>query len=158
VDVSLRATLPYGSITPMPTPEMWRSLSDSVEVALDEALPRADVDQGQRLLPAVSGWRGDLEVEARCTEDGELSLEGVSVSAFRLVPVPRMWDDPEKREKEQDAGEHLVELADRIKVAMDEWRGAVAELARWIRYTPPPQERMVDSLADTEDDEPETVH
>jgi len=158
VDISLRATLPYGSTTPMPAPEVWRSWSDSVEVGLDDAFPRADADQENRLLPAVLGWRSDVEVESRCTEDGELLLEGVSVSAFRLVPVPRVWDDSEKREKEPDGGEHLVELAGRIKAAMDEWSGTLVELGRWIRYGPPQPEAVEDPFDDIDDDDPETVH
>ena len=123
VDISLRASLPYGSTTPMLLPEIWRSWSDSVEAGLDEALPRADTYEEQSLLPVVRGGRGDVEVEARCSEGGELSLAGLSVSAFRLVPVPRVWDDPDKREEEPDFDDHLVELADRIKEAVERMDG-----------------------------------
>ncbi len=44
-------------------------------------------------LPGVN----NLEVEARCTEEGVLSLEGVLVLAYRMVQVPRIWDDPALR-------------------------------------------------------------
>ena len=158
VDLSLRATLPYGSTTPMPSPEVWRSWSDSVEAGLDAALPREDSDQEHRLLPTVRGWRSDVEVAARCTEDGDLVLDGVSVSAFRLVPVPRVWDDPEKRERERDGDERLVELAGRIKAAMDEWRGTLVDLGRWITYGPPPSGVIEDPFDEVDDDDPETIH
>ena len=130
VNISLRASFPYGSTTPMPAPEVWRSWSDSVEAGLDEALPRAESEEGSGSLIAVIGWRSDIELKARCNEDGKLSLESVSVSAFRLVPVPRVWDDPDKREEEFDGGEHLEELGGRIHEAMEEWRKATAELGR----------------------------
>jgi hypothetical protein len=84
----------------------------------------------------------------------------MSVSAFRLIPVPRMWDDPDKREREEDGGEQLDELVQLFKAAMGEWTDAVAELARWIKYGPPSPERepMEDPFPDVEDDEPETIH
>jgi hypothetical protein len=158
VDIHLYAKLPYGSTTPIPETEVWQSWSDSVEAGLAEALPRDDVDRERRLLPAVKGWRGDIEVLARYTGDDKLSLEGVSVSAFQLVPVPRVWDDPEKREKEPGVEEYLDELVGRIKLAMDEWRGSLVALGRWIRVGPPPHEKTQDPVGDIDDDEPETIH
>jgi len=158
VDIALRAKLPYGSNTPMPAPEIWRSWSDSVEAGLDEALPRGDTEEERRLLPAFIGWRSDIQVEARCTDEGLLSLDGVSVLGYRMVRVPRIWDDPAKRDKEEDGGEHLDELAKRIKATMDEWKAAVTELGRWIKYGPPSPDMTEDPFADVEDDEPETMH
>ncbi len=160
VDIALYARLPYGSTTPMPAPEIWKSWSETADEKLDLFLPRQDSRHERRLLPEVRGGRSHSEVEARCAEEGVLILEGVSVSAFRLVPVPRMWDDPDKREREEDGGEQLDETVQLFKAAMGKWTAVVAELARWIRYGPPSPEResMEDPFADVEDDEPETIH
>lgn len=160
VDIALHARLPYGSTTPMPATEVWKSWSETVDAKLDIFLHEQDSRSERRLLPEVRGWRSNSEIDARCTEEGGLILEGLSVAAFRLVPVPRMWDDPDKREREEEGGEHLDELVQLFKSAMGEWTAAVAELARWIRYGPPSPERELveDLFADVEDDEPETIH
>ena len=92
---------------------------------------------------------------------GARKRPGRGKKPFRL---PAAWQytapliSPEKREKEQDGGEHLVELVGRIKAAMDEWRGTLVDLGRWIKYGPPPPEVREDPFDDTDDDEPETIH
>ena len=57
-----------------------------------------------------------------------------------MVRVPRIWDDPDRREAEKGAGKELDRLARRFKGALDEWNAGVAELATWLRYLPPPLE------------------
>lgn len=109
------------------------------------------------------GGREELEVEARCKTEGVLSLKGVSVSGFRLVRVPRVWDDPDRRKAEKDIGEDLARLARRFKDALDEWTRSVAELATWIRYSHPRTEMRPDEpwFEDEEEDEDggqETIH
>ena len=67
--------------------------------------------------------------------------------------LPRIWDDPGRRDREQDSGEDLARLAGRFRNALEQWTGSVTELARWIRYSPPPTDAkpVEPSFDDTED-------
>jgi hypothetical protein len=38
-------------------------------------------------------------------------LTGLAISGFRMVQVPRVWDDPERRQAERDAADELTHLA-----------------------------------------------
>ena len=77
-----------------------------------------------------------------------------------------MWDDPDRRNAEKGAAEEIARLARRFKNAMDEWTESVAELARWIRYAPPPPEAKPAEpwFEDREEEEeqenggPESIH
>jgi hypothetical protein len=154
VDLELRASLPYGSTTIIPDPQIFGSWTDSVNQKLDKLLTEYRERRGW--LIAVLGSREEVEVEARCDAGGMLSLNGVSVAGFRLVRVPRVWDDPDRRNAEKGAAEELARLARRFKNAMDEWTGSVVELARWIRYAPPPPEaKPVEPRFDDQEEEPE---
>ena len=163
VDIVLRASLPYGSTTPMPEPQVFGPWIAAVGERLDESLP-AGTKGGRGRPPTIMGYRGEVEVEAQHTSEGVLSLTGLSLPAFRMVQVPRVWDDPERRDAEKGAGKALDQLARRFKSALDEWTGCVAELATWIRYSPPPPaassrgERPDDDDDDENDAEPETTH
>lgn len=44
--------------------------------------------------------------------------------------MPRVSNDPRRREAERDAADDLERLG--------EWTNSVSELATWIRYAPPP--------------------
>ena len=86
------------------------------------------------------GCPEDAKLEVQCKPEGDLSLTGVSVSAFQLVQVPRVWDDPARRDAEKGNSKELARLSQRFKMALEEWISSVAELGNWIRYTPPPPE------------------
>jgi hypothetical protein len=83
-----------------------------------------------------------------------------------MVRVPRVWDNPERREAERDPRDELDRLTRRFKTALDEWTKSVSELATWIRYLPlPPGTRPVEPWFDDpseddddDDDGPETTH
>lgn len=161
VDLTLYANLPYGSTAPLPDAQVFGSWIALAGEKLNELL--SEFKQRQQRVVAVTGACEEMEVETRCSSEGALTLKGVSVSGFRLVRVPRVWDDPDRREAEKDIGEELVRLARRFRAALDEWVGRIAELAKWIRYTPPPPEsRPVEPwFGDEEEDEnggPETIH
>ena len=161
VDLTLYANLPYGSTAPLPDAQVFGSWIALVGKKLNELL--SEFKQRQQRVVAVTGACEEIEVETRCIAEGALTLKGVSVSGFRLVRVPRVWDDPERLEAEKDIGEELIRLAGRFRAALDEWVGRIAELAKWTRYTPPPPEsRPVKPwFGDEEDDEdggPETIH
>ncbi|MBM3791565.1 MAG: hypothetical protein FJW35_14625 [Acidobacteria bacterium] len=136
VDLELRAGLPYGSTTPIPGPQILAAWTDSVSRKLDKLFTEHRERQGR--LVAVLGGLEEVHIEARCDKEGVPSLAGVSVAGFRFVRVPRVWDDPDRREAEKGAAQELARLAQRFKDALDEWTVSVVELARWIRYAPPP--------------------
>ncbi|HYU40621.1 MAG TPA: hypothetical protein VEQ84_00580, partial [Vicinamibacteria bacterium] len=77
VDINLQATLPYGSTTPMPAPDVWASWVASVGEKLDNAL----TGRRRRKRPQPA-WRGDLEIDGRTTPAGAFSFHGMSVPAY----------------------------------------------------------------------------
>jgi hypothetical protein len=162
IDLSLHASLPYGSTTPMPDSRVLGSWTASVTEKADAAF--TDIEEKIGRVVAVLGGRGDVELHARCKPDGVVSLTAVAISGFRLLRVPRVWDDPERREAERGLGTDLGGLARRFKTALDEWTRSVSEFATWIRYSPPPPEAKpaepwVEGQSEDDDDGgPETTH
>jgi hypothetical protein len=80
-----------------------------------------------------------------------------------MVRVPRVWDDPERREAERSAQVEIGQLARAFKITLDEWTQSVSELATWIRYSsPPPGVKPIepwfeDQSEDDDDGGPETI-
>jgi hypothetical protein len=136
VNLLLRAKLPYGSTTAMPEPDMFGAWTASVVESADVAFTEVEEKKGH--IVAILGGHGDLEVQARCNPDGVPSLTGLEISGFRLIAIPRVWDDPERVKGEKDPGADLRRLAQRYKTARDNWAESVSQLATWIRYSPPP--------------------
>jgi hypothetical protein len=158
VDITLRATLPYGSTTPLPAPEIWRPWVASVEEGLDGALAAPS-----RRKEAIERWRGGLEIEGCAPLDGAIALRGLSVAAFEMIVVPRIWDDPKRRAREASAGARFDELARRFRGAADAWTASVGELARWLRHapgasSPPSRRRRRKPFPDDGGAGPETTH
>jgi hypothetical protein len=163
IDFSLHASLPYGSTTSIPEPDVLGGWTASVTEQADAAFN--DVVEKKGRIVAVLGGHGDLEVDAQCTPDGSVSLKGVSISGFRIVHVPRVWDDPARREAEKDTHGELGEVARTFRAAFDAWTERISALATWIRYSPPspgakPAEPWFDDAADDDNDDsgPETTH
>jgi hypothetical protein len=158
VDITLHATLPYGSTTPMPAPDVWLPWVASVEDKVDNALTGRRRRKGAGLL-----WRGDLEIKGRTAPDGAFSLDAMSVPAYELIVVPRIWDDPRRREREASAARQIDGLAGRFRGVLDAWTASVGELVRWLRHAPgprraPSRRRRLDPLPDDGDAGPETTH
>ncbi|MEW6665470.1 MAG: hypothetical protein AB1512_09635 [Thermodesulfobacteriota bacterium] len=160
VDLEFSAGLPYGSITPLPDTQVLGAWTDSVRESLDKLLSESKEREG-RLIAVLGGWQ-EPKIEAQCFTGNVLSLEAVSIEGFRLVRMPRVWDHPDRRETEKGAEEELALLAQRLKHATDEWTRSIAELAKWIRYAPPPSDakrpRPWFLGEEEEDDGPETIH
>jgi hypothetical protein len=162
VDLDLQASLPYGATTSLPDSRVFGSWTDSVNQKLDKLFSEHQERQGR--LIAVLGGLGELEIHTRCDAAGVLSILRISIAGFRLVRVPRVWDDPDRCRAEKGASAELARLAQRFKNAINEWAGSIAELERWIRYTPPPPEakRVEPWFSDEdeghEDGGPEMIH
>ncbi len=158
VDISFRATLPYGSTTPMPAPDVWLPWVASVEEKLDDALTAR-----RRRKAADIAWRGDLEIEGRTSPDRAFSFHGMSVPAYEMIVVPRIWDDPRRRAREVSADQQIDGLAGRFRGALGAWTASIGELVRWLRYAPgppraPSRRRRREPFADDGDAGPETTH
>ena len=83
-----------------------------------------------------------------------------SVSAFRIVHVPRVWDDPARQEAEKNTHGELDEVARTFRAAFDAGTERISALATWIRYSPPspgakPAEPWFDDAADDDNDDPD---
>jgi hypothetical protein len=158
VDIAFRAALPYGSTTPIPAPDVWLPWVASVEEKLDDALTAQ-----RRRKGTVNAWRGDLEIEGRTSPDGAFSLHGMSVVAYEMIVLPRIWDDPKRRAREASADARIDGLAKRFRGAVDAWTASVGELVRWLRYAPGPRRPSSrrgrrEPFPDDGDAGPETTH
>lgn len=158
VDITFRATLAYGSTTPMPAPDVWAPWVASAGEKLDTALTGRRRRKGGEIA-----WRGDLEIDGRSTPDGALSVQGMSVSAYEMIVVPRIWDDPRRRARETTADKQIDGLAGCFRVALNAWTASVGELVRWLRYAPAPsraraRRRRSEPFRDDGDAGPETMH
>jgi hypothetical protein len=162
IDLSLHATLPYGSTTLLPEPHVFGAWTSAVVVKADAAF--TDIEETKGRVVAVLGGHGDLEVHTHCKPDGIVSLKALAISGFRMVRVPRAWDSPERRDAERDPRDELGRLARRFKTVLDEWTKSVSEFATWIRYSPPPpgakpvEPWFDDQSEDDDDGGPETTH
>jgi hypothetical protein len=162
VDLELRASLPYGSTTTIPDAPTFGSWADSIKLKLDRVI--TENKWRQERLVAVSGALEEVNIESRYDSAGHLSLKRLSVAGFRVVHIPRVWDDSDRREAERDPTAELSRLAQKFKYSLDEWSISIVELARWIRYTPPPADsKQIAPMLEEQDDEnegggPETIH
>jgi len=162
VDLSLYANLPYGSTTSMPEPRVFAAWTTSIVEKAHAAF--SEIEERNGHIVAVLGAHGDLQVEVRCKPDGIVSLKGVAISGFRMVRVPRVWDDPGRREAERDPHAELARLAGTFEATLGEWTKSISVLATWIRYSPPPpgakpiEPWFEDEPEDDDDRGPETIH
>lgn len=158
VDIKLHATLPYGSTTPLPAPDVWLPWIASMEERLSAAL----VPQPKRKNTDIR-WRGDLELEGETSLHGEFALHGMSVPAYEMIVIPRIWDDPRRRGREASAARPIDALAARFRGALDAWTESVAELVGWLHHAPAPPrvqsgQRRRGTFPHDDDVGPETTH
>lgn len=162
VDLSLRASLPYGSTTAIPEASVFGAWTAAVVEKADAAFTEVKERDGRIL--AVRGGHDDLELHARCNPDGVISLSAVAISAFRIVRVPRVWDGPERRAAEGDARRELNRLGPMFRRAIEDWTQSIAALATGTGYSPPPPgvkaagPSMDDQSQDDDEGGPKILH
>ena len=132
LDITFRAALQYGSTTSMPARDVWVPWVASMEEKLDAAL----AEGRRRKAAGVHAWRGELEIEGSSGSGGEFLFHGMSLSAFEMIAVTRVWDDPKRRAKEPSADRQIDGLARRFREGVDAWIASVGELVRWMRHAP----------------------
>jgi hypothetical protein len=125
VDVSLSATLPWGSPLPLPEPARWRAWLADVTERLEPLLPTDWETRDEEM--AIFASRSEPEAEVQPAADGQLYLSGVKLSAWEGIHLPRQWDDPD-RARDQDPYEQLADFVERVWEAMDEWNQSLVHL------------------------------
>lgn len=128
MNVTLAATVPLGSPLPMPGDTAWRRWMAALEARLFPLLP-IDCKHGESLSedgqrPQMLSAREEPEVRVRCEPNGRLCLNGVYLSAWQAIDLPRQWDDP-AREPDDWPEKTLADLASRVRQALHEWEGSL---------------------------------
>jgi hypothetical protein len=125
VDVTLSATLPWGSPLPLPEPTRWRDWLADVTERLDPLLSTDWETRDEKM--AVFASRSEPEAKVQPAADGRLYLSGVRLSAWERIDLPRQWDDPRRR-RDENPNDQLVDFVERVWEAMDEWNQSLAYL------------------------------
>ena len=125
VDVTLSATLPWGSPLPLPDATMWRAWLADVTERLEPLLSTDWETRDEKI--AIFATRSEPEAEVQPAADGQLYLTGVKLSAWEGIDLPRQWDDPD-REQDEDPYERLADFVERVWDAMDEWNQSLVHL------------------------------
>ncbi len=90
----------------MPEPRVFGAWTVSIEEKVHAAF--SEIEERKGRIVAVLGGYGDLDVQVHFKPDGLASLSGASISGFRVVRVPRVWDDPGRREAEEGQKKSLA--------------------------------------------------
>jgi len=129
VDVKLRASLPFGQEMPMPPASTWRNWAREVTSRLEHIeplLPEERVETTDNGDLAVLAWQGDPELRVACNPEGALLLDGVTLSGWQAITLPRHWDDPDKSDEPPDV--QLTEMFARLRKALGAWMESVDHL------------------------------
>ncbi len=122
--------------------EEFRRLLEEAVVESEAALARRVGVSRARVAQVMAVWRLHRPVlehlramassGARCDARGALLLEGVEVSAWQAINLPRIWDDPE-RDEDPPPDHELERMFARVRGALYAWLEALDHL----RPTPP---------------------
>jgi hypothetical protein len=130
VDVTLRASLPYGKAIAMPSPAVWAKWAREVHGRLERVEPLVPAEtsrEGRDGRLEVLAWQTDPVARVLCDPGGALRLASVEIAAGQLIELPRHWDDPDRKPDEHPAGQ-LDEFFGRIRAALHAWMQAVDHL------------------------------
>ena len=123
MDVCLSASIPFGSIYPLPPLTQWQFWVRQAGGDLQAFLPTVyESDE------SICAYSGPIEATVKILGDGNFSLERVSFKAWQAIKLPRQWDDPEKRDPYPD--DMLLDLAKRIAKAIGVLENSLARLVK----------------------------
>ena len=130
VDVSLRASLPYGKAIPMPSSPTWAKWAREAHGRLERIeplVPEKTTREGRDGRLEILAWQGDPVAKVICGVDGDLKLESVEIAAGQVIELPRRWDDTDRKPDEHPAVQ-LHELFARVRAALHAWMQAADHL------------------------------
>lgn len=131
MDVTLRASLPYGKAIPMPAPVAWARWASEAHGRLEQfepLVPKQTTREARDGRVEYLAWQSEPVAKISCGADGSLKLDSVEVAAFELLELPRRWDDPDRKEDPHPAPQ-LHDLFARVRAALHAWMQAVDHLA-----------------------------
>lgn len=131
VDVTLRASIVWGSEIPLPAALAWQRWARETLGRLERiepVIPFENVrERRNNLLPEILAWQSEPELNVLCNLDGKLKLRGVEIATWQAINLPRKWDDtsrkPDKRPHDQ-----LAAMFKRLKAALNAWMEALDHL------------------------------
>lgn len=132
VDITLRASLPYGEALALPSPGALRNWAKEAAGRLEAVEPLLAPEiarEGPNGRFEVLGWKGEPRVSAFVDARGETRFDGVSLSAWQSIQLPRVWDDPDRAE-EEPVDAQLDRLAERLRAALHAWSEVTDHLRR----------------------------
>lgn len=123
VDVTLRASLMLGQAIPMPSPSIWTKWAREAIGRLERIEPVVPAEvaregRGGRL--EILAWQGEPEASVLVAPDGTLKLDGIELSSWQAIQLPRKWDDSSRKPDERPE-KALVAMFARVKAALHAW-------------------------------------
>ena len=122
LDVKFSATLPYGKPLAMPSEDVWKHWSKETHQRLERLSPLLP-NQTSRVNPEgyveVLAFKDAPSAEFTVTADGAVMLEGLHLSGWQGIQLPRQWSSSEQ--VEVDPNEALVDLFSRVRNALQAW-------------------------------------
>ena len=123
IDVRLHiGVMPNAEAFVLPKPQAWSHWVLTVNELLGgpDRLVSGEVTNTGLFM----SWRGQPEVTVMGNEQGQPVVWSINVSAFELVKLPRLWDNPE-REPDDDPREQIEAMLGRLERALGVWRESV---------------------------------
>lgn len=123
VDVTLRASLPYGKSIPMPSPVAWSKWAREAIGRLERTepvVPEEVTREGRGGHLEILAWQGEPEARVLVAPDGTLKLDGIVLRSWQAIELPRRWDDPSRRPDKPPDGQ-LVAMFARVKASLNAW-------------------------------------
>jgi len=123
IDVRLSAGVAYGTVYPMPGIVQWQRWVRQVSDELQLILPTGYDEEG-----GICAYSDPIQASVKLLEDGRLNLEGLTFKAWQAIKLPRLWDDPDKRDP--SPVDELQDFAIRIAKAMTAMENGLAHLVK----------------------------
>ena len=137
VDLALYANPPDGSTTPIPDLQILAGWTNALHQKLGALI--SDVEERAGQIVAISGGVNELEDPNAVPGRGRVNLSGFSISSFRLVQIPRLWHDPQRRDLEKASPRNSPDLPTVSGMPMTSGTTSVPTSQLDPTSTPPPK-------------------
>ena len=122
VDYILHATIAMDRYLHLPPQDQWQRWVSRVTSQVSPLLIYNDPESEMPVSYSM-----EPEIKVICSDSGQFYLSGVQLTGFRIITLPRQWDDPDRPE-EDDPDEQLLTLFQRLNQADGLWRESLKEL------------------------------